>query len=422
MKIGIVTMYFPPQVRGGAHLSAFYIAKGLALAGHEVHVFTTASPQLTEDSDWCYPGIKRHDIFDLSQKPTTSWGLDYASLRMGWDLRHYLGQNQLKLDILHAYGMDTIPAVVMCRRYGIPIATFNGYWATCPFWDHTHPVTKERNEVCDYRHLGACVRWRNGRHSPRQWAKWHFLFCSQKLRQSFAHRLHLFLPISHSVKAIITAAGFDRNKMRVCYNMIELSDYSNLDANYLYSRYQIPAGRRLFLFAGRFAPYKGTADIIEAMPIILGQHPETHFVFIGQGSMLSTLEAKVAELGLNERATFGGFVNPKEMPDAYASAYAYLHTATWPEPFARGPIEALAAGTAVIATTTGGTSEVIINEQTGLLVPPFNPLALAQACIRLLDQPALRMKLAQTGQTEVHQKFTLTGQINQYLAAYESIL
>jgi glycosyltransferase involved in cell wall biosynthesis len=82
----------------------------------------------------------------------------------------------------------------------------------------------------------------------------------------------------------------------------------------------------------------------------------------------------------------------------------------------------LAAGTAVIATTTGGTPEIVINEQSGLLVPPFNPLALAQACITLLDQPPLRNQLAQTGQTVVQHKFNVREQVKEYIAAYESAL
>ncbi len=426
MKIGLVTLYFPPLVRGGSHLSVFYIAKGLAERGHEVHVFTTipssSGDQQGDAAAWEQPGVIRHELFPVA-RPGTAWGMDWASLVMGWHLRRYLRRCGLHFDVLHAYGMDTIPAVVMARRYGRPVATFNGYWATCPFWDHTDPVTRQVNTVCDYRHIGHCVARRDANRSRmRRLAKWHFLFLSLKLHQHYARRLDLFLPVSQSMHTILKANGFPAERMRVCYNMVDLAEYKNLDPTYLYHRYGIPSARRILLHAGRFAPYKGSNDILRAAPAILAQHPDAHFVFVGQGSTLPALKAQAQAQGLHDHVTFGDFVNPKEMPHAYASAYIVLHTATWPEPFARGPIEALSAGAAVIGTATGGTPEVIADGETGLLIPPFDPAAIATACSRLLADPALRNRLAGQGRALAHRQFSIEGQIGAYITAYESVL
>ncbi len=426
MKIGLVTLYFPPFIRGGSHLSVFYIAKGLAEQGHEVHVFTTHPPsygdQRGEMAAWEQSGIIRHEAFSIA-RPGTAWGMDWASLVMGWQLRRYLHGHGLHFDVLHAHGMDTIPAVVMARRYGRPAATFNGFWATCPFWDHTDPTTRQLNTVCHYRHIGHCVAQRDASRSRlRRLAKWHLLFISLKLRQYYVRRLALLLPVSQSMQAILKANGFAVERMRVCYNMVDLAEYRDLDPTYLHRRYAIPSSRRILLHAGRFAPYKGSDDILRAAPAILAQHPDVHFVFVGQGSTLPALKAQAAAQGLDTHVTFGDFVNPKEMPHAYASAYIVLHTATWPEPFARGPIEGLAAGAAVIGTTTGGTPEVIADQETGLLIPPFDDAAIAAACNRLLADPSLRNRLAEQGRALVRRRFSIEGQIGAFIAAYESVL
>jgi len=423
MKIGLVTLYFPPLVRGGAHLSAYTLAKGLAERGHEVHVFTAVPPEpQAQEGAWWHPGIHRHSIFPID-KPATAWGQDRASLSMARYLRRHLRQNQLVLDVLHAYGMDTISAVVHSRRYGRPVATFNGYWATCPFWDHTDPETREPCTVCSYRRIGRCVSRRGARRSPwRRLLKWYYLYLGLRVRQHFARRLDLMLPISQSVRSILIQNGFPAARMRVCYNMVDMDEYQTLDRAYLHRLFGLAASRKILLHAGRFAPYKGSEYVLEAVPDILARHPDAHFVFVGQGARLLLLKARVKTMGLGEHVTFGGFIDPREMPHVYASAYALLHTATWPEPFARGPIEGMAAGTALIGTSTGGTPEVIVDGETGLLIPPFSARAIVEAADRLLSDPSLRDRLAIQGQSLVRKRFSITGQIGSYEAAYASVL
>jgi glycosyltransferase involved in cell wall biosynthesis len=411
-------------VRGGSHLSVFYVAKGLAEAGHEVHVFTTApqSGSAVEAEKWVVPGVTRHNVFSVAHA-ATAWAMDRASVIMGSELRRYLSRETLGLQILHAYGMDTIPAVVMCRHYGHAVGTVNGYWATCPFWDHTWPLDGKMNPVCDFRHLGRCIAARDSNHNPlRRRLKQLFLFTSLRAHQRYLRRLELVLAISQAVRSILEANGLTRAQVAVCYNMIDPSDYAAVDPVYLYERFHIPRERRILLHAGRFAPYKGSNDILTAAPAILAEFPDSHFVFVGQGSGIAALRSRVEESRLGGRVTIGDFVDPRDMPHAYASAYATLHVATWPEPFARGPIEAMAAGTAVIATATGGTPEVVADGVTGLLIPPFQPPAIAAACRTLMVDPSLRQRLAKQGQELVRRNFTINTQIGSYVAAYESIL
>ena len=423
MRVGLVTFYFPPLVRGGAHLSAYTLAKGLAQRGHEVHVFTARPPEEAKggQSGWEYPGIQRHLIFPAA-KPTTAWGQDRLSLQMGRHLRRYLSRENPPIDVWHAYGMDTIPAIVMNGRYAPTVATFNGYWATCPFWDHTDPRTHALSAVCGAAHLWGCVQQRGGRRGRlRRLAQWLYLVLSMRLRQHFSRQLDLLLPISQSMRAILLANSIPPNQMQVCYNMVDLEQYQTLDRTYLQRRFGIEPSHRIVLHAGRFAPYKGTECVIGAAPAILARHPDVRFVIVGQGANLPALEAQAHAAGLGDHVTFGDFIDPREMGHVYASSYLLLHTATWPEPFARGPVEGLAAGTAVIGTATGGTPELIEDGVTGLLIPPFSAQAIADATGRLLDDPALRDRLVHNGQELVRERFSIAGQIGCYESAYASV-
>jgi len=205
-------------------------------------------------------------------------------------------------------------------------------------------------------------------------------------------------------------------------SLIDPDAYQGLDPTFLHRRYAIPRTHRILLHAGRFAMYKGSEAILEAAPQILARHPDAHFVFLGHGSELPRLEDLARTRGLSTPVTFGGFVEPPDMPHAYASSWALLHTSTLPEPLARGPLEAMAAGTAVIATATGGTPEVVRDEETGLLIPPFDASALAAACVRLLGDAPLRHLVAARGQEFVRTHFSPDAQIPSYLAAYRSVM
>jgi glycosyltransferase involved in cell wall biosynthesis len=427
VRIGLVTRLFPPAVREGSQLSVYHLARGLAAHGHEVHVITTRADLQRAGGDgqdgWPSFPFQIHEPF-ANPRPEAHWDMDLSAWRMGWQLREYLNHHELSFDILHAYGMDTIPAVVRSRTFGRPVGSFSGHWATCPFWDHTDPSGRDWNDRCTYRHIGACVFERaDEQQGPlRKLARWQLLAASRRWRLHTARRLDLCLPISEAVRRLLLANGFPEDRLVVCQSRVDPAEYMLLDTTFLHRRFSIPSERHIFLYAGRLVPSKGCETIVEALPAILAQHPNVHLVFAGQGSELGALRALAAAHELTDHVTFGGVIVPQQMPQAYASAFAAVHSATLPEPFARAPLEALAAGTAVIATNTGGTSELITDGETGLLVPPFDADALATACIRLLDNPMLRDPLIEQGHHLAVQHFSIDAQIPRYLEAYERLL
>lgn len=146
----------------------------------------------------------------------------------------------------------------------------------------------------------------------------------------------------------------------------------------------------LLLWVGRLQPWKGVDVAIRA----LRQIPRAHLVIVGDGETRADLERLTRELGLADRVRFLGALPRERLPAMYAAADLLLATSFASETFGIGLVEAQACGLPVVASRFGGFPEVIDEGRTGLLVPPRDPAALAEAVCSLLDDPARRRAMA----------------------------
>jgi glycosyltransferase involved in cell wall biosynthesis len=144
------------------------------------------------------------------------------------------------------------------------------------------------------------------------------------------------------------------------------------------------------LFLGRVGERKGVPQLIEALER-LSNIKGWRATIAGDGDV-EAMRAKVAGLGLAERVSLPGWVGP----DAVASLIASADILTLPsfaENLPVSVIEGMAAGLAVIATPVGAVEDIVVHEQSGLLVPPGDVEALTEALRRLIEDPALRQRL-----------------------------
>jgi glycosyltransferase involved in cell wall biosynthesis len=171
------------------------------------------------------------------------------------------------------------------------------------------------------------------------------------------------------------------------------------------------------LLPGRLSRYKGQLELVEAMPMILTASPDAHFVFAGYDSselgdlsvpgcstVRQVLERRAAELGISRRAHFVGAT--RAMAELYAAADV-VAVPSWAEPFGLVVVEAMAAARPVVGTDAGAIPELIGAEETGLLIPPRDPVALAAAVTRLLGDPALRARLGKAARERADSAFTI---------------
>jgi rhamnosyl/mannosyltransferase len=181
-----------------------------------------------------------------------------------------------------------------------------------------------------------------------------------------------------------------------------------------------PRGQRpVVLFIGRHRYYKGVDDLIQSL-----QGLEVELWIGGDGPMRVEWEALAAALGQSMRVRFLGDVRVEELPGLYASADIFVLPSTLrAEAFGIVLLEAMAAGLPCVTTELGtGTSFVVQHGETGWVVPPRDPQALAGAIRTLIEHPPLRRRMGDSGRARLLSEFTLARMAERVESIYQTVL
>jgi glycosyltransferase involved in cell wall biosynthesis len=154
-------------------------------------------------------------------------------------------------------------------------------------------------------------------------------------------------------------------------------------------------GAPRLLFVGALIPEKGSGILIEALRRAASARKDLSLTFVGEGPRGYVASLRRAAEDLPVR--FAGRLERPAVIDAYRSHEILVFPSTWEEPFAVVPLEAMSIGLTVIATSTGGTPEAVVDGETGLLVPPGDVSALADAILRVAGDRKLARSLAARG-------------------------
>jgi len=159
--------------------------------------------------------------------------------------------------------------------------------------------------------------------------------------------------------------------------------------------------------------------MLEAAKLVLASEPSTRFVIAGTGPMEDQLKAKIRELKLEPYVKMPGFVS--DVPAFLAGLDIYVLSSDY-EGIALALVEATASGLPVVATAVGGVPEVIVDGFNGLLVPPRQPKALAQAIVRLLVDPDLARRMGDAGRKRAEELFDAKVMAEKTVKVYEEVV
>jgi glycosyltransferase involved in cell wall biosynthesis len=227
---------------------------------------------------------------------------------------------------------------------------------------------------------------------------------------------------SASILAKVRAEGRGAASFSVIPNGVDLARFDlPLTACALRREFGIPRGAPLLGVVARLEPEKGHRYLIEAMPAILRGAPETWLVIVGEGSLDAELRAQAASLPgpASKRVVFTG------RREDVAAITGDVDIAVLPslrEAQGISILEAMARRKPVVASAVGGIPEVLTNGLDGLLVPPADPAALAEACIRLACSPELRTRMGEAGRATVEARFSLDAMVRQIEEVYDEEL
>ena len=164
---------------------------------------------------------------------------------------------------------------------------------------------------------------------------------------------------------------------------------------------------------------RGHEELLAAAAIIARAEPGAKLLIVGDGPLRASLEDRARQLGLNGEVRFLGAV-------AHAArllpSFDVFVLSSLLEGMSNALLEAMAAGRPVVATRVGGNSELVVDGETGFLVPPRDPEALANAVIRLVRDPRAARRFGEAGRRRAESEFSLTTMVGRLERLYESLL
>ncbi|WP_412851816.1 glycosyltransferase family 4 protein [Ectothiorhodospira shaposhnikovii] len=237
-----------------------------------------------------------------------------------------------------------------------------------------------------------------------------------------------FLAISGPVRQGLLDLGVAPERITMVPEGLDLARYAARDAaqvKALRERLGVGPEDPMVVMAGMIMDWKGQHVLIQAVPSVLAVHPRARFVLIGEAppgrdDYLRALQQQVNEMGLADAVHFAGYQD--DVPLFMQAADAVVHGSISPEPFGRVVIEAMAMGTPILATDIGAPPEIIRDGETGFLVAPGQPMALAEVLNRVLGDTDLRTRMGRAAMEEVARKYSVQRHAGLIQAVFDELL
>lgn len=227
--------------------------------------------------------------------------------------------------------------------------------------------------------------------------------------------------LARYVDAAVSCSQFNAHTVAARYTTMPRVIFNGIDTTLFRPVTPDPTlhhyGAHLLLYVGRLQPWKGVDTAIAALPHI----PGATLLIVGDGEERSRLEQLTHTAGLSQRVQFLGALPRTELPRIYSSVDLLLATSFASETFGISLVEAQACGLPVVATRFGGFPEVVDEGRTGLLVPPRDPQALADAVRSLLENPTQRAAMAAAAPRWAAQ-FSWPAVVDRVESAYRAVL
>lgn len=184
---------------------------------------------------------------------------------------------------------------------------------------------------------------------------------------------------------------------------------------------------KMLLFVGRLAEKKGATYLVAAMADVVKKFPNSRLVVVGDGPEKAALVRQSQQLGLSGSVIFAGSVPNRQLPPYYRAADVFVLPSIVDskgdtEGLGVVLLEAIAAGTPVVASNVGGIPDIVIHNKTGLLVGQKNPQQLAAAIISLLKNKPLSRKLSASAKKHIAEKYSWQKIANRFHEVFSAVL
>jgi len=399
MRVLFLTNFYQTYGSGGEEQSCQQVVEGLQQRGHTTLVLTSmyATDNVPVEGD----GIHRSLYLEMDLVPLRH-SVTFFTRRKARE-KHNLQSlerilQQFDPDIIFIWGMWNLPyslAAFAEARYPHKVVyRFATYWPTLPSQHEVYWRTPGRNWFSRF---------------PKQVLGHFALAMLAKEVQQYPLTFEHSICVSAATRNVLVEAGVPVAQARIIHTGLDIQNYLNDDPQHVPHHKDQNLN---LLYAGRIYPEKGIDTLIEAIiKLVYDQgKQDIRLSLAGSGSVEyeNHLRQLVVQAGLTDYVSFLGWVPPEEVPQLLRKFDVLLLPSIWPEPFSRVVLEGMISGLIVVATRIGGTPEVIMDGENGVLFMPNDPRDLAKKIACLVDDPDWGNQMAYAGRQTILEQFTMT--------------
>jgi len=389
LTVMMLTWEFPPRIIGGISPHVYNLSKSLAKNDVKVYVVTCDFPGAPQHEVVEGVEVFRIDSYKNPSPDFATW-VYLMNINMQKEAAALVNSLDGKVDIFHAHDW-----LVANSGIGLKHVFRKPLLATI----HSTEIGRRNGIHFDYERMI---------HETEAWLTyeaWKVICCSNYM-------------VSH----VKWAFGLPEDKMIMIPNGVNIQEYEknqNVDLSLFRRRFALPE-EKIVLFVGRLVYEKGIHVLINAVPKVL-EKVNAKFVVVGNGYMKEPLSNLVKSIGLAHKVIFTGFVDDETLRNLQKCADVSVVPSLF-EPFGIVAIEAMAATTPVVVSDTGGLSEIVEHDVTGVKVYPNNPNSLAWGIAKVLLDENYANRLKNNAYKKAQEKYNWDKISQQTKTVYEAVL
>ncbi len=382
-RICLVTHFFPPHM-GGIEKVSYEQSKRLTKSGYQIDVLTS---KIKGRNEHPAKGIRvfNYSTMNLAERI----GVPYPIL----SIEAYKKFTQVirNCDLVHAHGhvyMSSFLAGKVAKKYKKPF------------------ILTQHNTFIDYQSLLNLMEQLN----------------DLTIGKAVLKDAYRVITVSKETMKYVLRLGADKSKTSVIYNGVDIDTFHPANKSESRKKLGLPKNRKIILSVRRLVYKNGLGTLIESVPLVARDHPDTLFVVAGKGPSRKFIEDRIKELGIEYNIKLTGFVPDELLPVYYDAADYFVLPSASGEGLPLVLLEAMSCGLPVVATIVGGTPEIVDHMKNGVLVPPRNPEAMAETLSKLLSEEGVGLAIGEEARKNVEKRYSWEENVRQLEQIYNEFL
>ena len=268
--------------------------------------------------------------------------------------------------------------------------------------------------------IGGASRWREGRKAPALVAsrRVDFHLKANSFSRWKYRQVDAFVAASEAIRQMLIGDGVAGERVVTVHEGIDVDRIDGTPAVNVHETLWLPHHAPLVGNVAALVPHKGQRYLIEAAHLVVQKIPDARFVILGEGELREHLEHLVREHHLEKHVLLPGF---RTDVIGCIKGFDLFVMSSVTEGLGTSLLDAMACRKAIVGTRAGGIPEVVDEGRTGLLVEPRDPHQLADAILRLIQDEAMRKRMAEAGYARVRERFTVERMVADTAAVYSRL-